>query len=94
MKSCTIYKTFVRPHLNYSNILYDKTGNLNFESKIEKIQHKDCIAITGAIEGTSRERLYDKLGLISLSKRRLYNKLTFFYTIVNRLLLDYLHFSI
>ena len=59
--------------------MYDKPGNLNFESKIEKVQYKACIAITGAIQGTSRERLYDELGLVSLSKRLWYNKLIFFY---------------
>ena len=87
----TIYKSFVRPHLDYCDILYDKPGNLNFESKIEKVQYKACIAITGAIQGTSRERLYDELGLMSLSKRRWYNKLIFFYKIVNGILPDYLH---
>ena len=75
----TIYKSFVRPHLDYGDILYDKPGNLNFESKIEKVQYKACIAITGAIQGTSRERLFDELGLVSLSKRLWYNKLIFFY---------------
>ena len=87
----TIYKSFVRPHLDYDDILYDKPGNLNFESKTEKVQYKACIAITGAIQGTSRERLYDELGLMSLSKKRWYNKLIFFHKIVNGILPDYLH---
>ena len=87
----TIYKSFVRPHLDYGDILYDKPGNLNFESKIEKAQYKACIAITAAIQRTSRERLYDELGLMSLSKRRWYNKLIFFYKIVNGILPVYLH---
>ena len=71
--------------------MYDKPGNLNFESKIEKVQYKACIAITGAMQGTPRERLYDELGLISLNKRRWYNKFTFFYKIVNGILPDYHH---
>ena len=65
----TIYKSFVRPHLDYDDILYDKPGNLNFESKTEKVQYKACIAITGSVQETSRERLYDELDLMSLSKR-------------------------
>ena len=60
----TIYKSCVRRYLDCSDILYDKPGNLNFESKIEKVQYKACISITGAIQGTSRERPYDELGLI------------------------------
>ena len=71
--------------------MYDKPGNLNFESKIEKVQYKACIAITGAIQGTSRERLYDELSLMPLSKRRWYNKLIFFYKIVNGILPYELH---
>ena len=88
----TIYKSeLVRPRLNYGDILYDKPGNLTFDSKIEKVQYKACIAIAGSIQETSRERFYDELGLMSLSKRRWYNKLIFFYKIVNGILPDYLH---
>ena len=71
-------------------ILYDKPGNQNFENKIERVQYKACIVITGAIQGSSKERLYDELGLISLKERRWYNKLIFFYKIVNGLLPKYL----
>ena len=50
----------------------DKPGNLNFESKIEKAQYKVFVATSGAIQGTSRERLYNELGLMALSERRWY----------------------
>ena len=52
---------------------------------------KVSIAITGVIQGTSRERVYDELGLMPLSKRRWYKKLIFFYKIVNGILPDYFH---
>ena len=42
----TIYKSFIRPHLNYGDILYDKPSNDNFQSKMEKIQNRACLAIT------------------------------------------------
>ena len=48
----TIYKTFVRPHLDYGDILYDKPNNENFQNKSEKVQYRACLAITGAIQGT------------------------------------------
>ena len=51
----TMYKSFFRPHLDYGDILYDKPGNLKFKSKIGKVQYKACIAVTGAIQGTSGE---------------------------------------
>ena len=74
-----INKSFIRPHLDYCDILYDKPSNDNFYNKWEKLQYRACLAITGEIQGTSRERLYDELGLHSLVKRRWHNKLVFFY---------------
>ena len=44
-----IYKSFIRPHLDYGDIIYDKPNNESFKNKIENIQYKTCIAITGAI---------------------------------------------
>ena len=34
----TIYKTFVRPRLDYGNILYDQAVNLSFHHQLESIQ--------------------------------------------------------
>ena len=65
----TIYKSFIRPHLDYGNILYDKPSNEKFQNKMEKVQHRACLAITRGIQGASREQLYDELGLHSLVKR-------------------------
>ena len=45
-----------------------KFENENFQNKIEKVQYWACLATTGAIQGTSREKIYDKLGLHSLAK--------------------------
>ena len=40
-------------------ILYDNPNNKSFQSKLEKVQYRACLAITGAIKGTLRERLYN-----------------------------------
>ena len=61
----TIYKSYVRPHLDYGDILYDKPNNENFHNK-----YRACLAITGVIQGTSKTKLYNELGLDSLIKRR------------------------
>ena len=53
----TIYKSFIRPHLDYTDIIYDKPGNVNFESKLERVQCSVCIVITCAIRGTNRDRI-------------------------------------
>ena len=39
-------------------------------NKLESVQYNAALAITGAIKGTSKERLYEELGLESLSNRR------------------------
>ena len=87
----TIYKSFSRPHLDDGDILYDKPNNENFQNKIEKVQYRACLAITGALQGTSREKIYEELGLHSLAKRCWRSKFIFFYKIVNHLLPDYLY---
>ena len=56
-----VFKSLIRPYLDYGDIIYDKPNNESFKNKIEKIQYKSCIAITGTIQGTSRERLYQEL---------------------------------
>ena len=56
-----IYKSFVRSHLAYGDIVYDKPNNESFTSKLERVQYKACLAIAGAIQGTSRERLNKEL---------------------------------
>ena len=57
----TIYKAFVRPHLDYGDVLYDQAFNNSFHVKIESTQ------FTAAIRGTSREKIYQELGLESLN---------------------------
>ena len=78
----TLYKSFIRPHLDYGDIIYDQPFNSFFQNKIESIQYNACLAITGAIRGTSKERLYEEVGLESLQHRRWYKKLCYLYKIV------------
>ena len=59
----TIYKTFVRPHLDYGDMIYDQTYNASFLRKLESVQYSTCLAITGTIRGTSYEKLNSELGL-------------------------------
>ena len=66
----SIYKSFVRPILDYVDIIYDKPHKGSFTEKIERVQYDGCLVITGAFKGTSRERLSQELGLESLKVRR------------------------
>ena len=59
----TIYKSFIRPHLDYGDIIYDQAYTALFHQKIESVQYNSALAITGAIRGTSKEKIYHELGL-------------------------------
>ena len=48
----TIYKSFIRPHVDYRDVIYNQVYNVSFHQKIESIQY-NALAITGAIRGTS-----------------------------------------
>ena len=74
----TIYKSFVRPNLNYADMIYDKTFNESLKRKIEMVQYNAALIITGAFKGTSRDKIYQELGLESLADRRWTRKLFFF----------------
>ena len=77
----TIYKSFVRPHLDYGNTTYDQPNKESLNQKIERVQYNAALAITGAIKGTYQGRLYNELGLESLEFRRWFRKLCTFYKI-------------
>ena len=77
----TIYKAFVRPHLDYGDVRYYQAFNAWFHEKLESIQYNACFALTGAIRGTSKEKIYQELGLELLQIRRWYRQLCLFYKI-------------
>ena len=78
----TIYKSFIRPHLDYVEIIYDQAYTASFHQKIESVQYNSALAITGAIRGTSKEKLYDELVWKPLEKRSWYRKLYCFFKIL------------
>ena len=65
----TLYEAFILPHLAYTDIIYDKPNNLNIFNKIESLQYNAALAITGAIRGSSKEKLYQELGFQCLRSR-------------------------
>ena len=90
----TAYKSFVRPNLDYADIIYDKSFNESFKTKREMVQYRAALVITGAIKGTSSDRLYQEIGLESPADRRWSRKLFFFRKIVNGLFPSYLQSSL
>ena len=87
----TIYKSFVRPHLDYGDVIYDQPNNSRLSDKIESVQYNAALAITGAIRGTSKEKLYQELGLESLKDRRWLRRMSYLYKIISTKLPPYLY---
>ena len=51
----SIYETFLRPHLDYCDIIYDKAHNEKFADTVELFQYNAALAVTDAINGTSKK---------------------------------------
>ena len=87
----TIYKSFIRPHLDYGDIIYHQPNNRSFCQKIESIQYQAALAITGAIHGTSQAKLYKELGIKSMKLRQWFWHLCYFFKIKSSGLPQYLN---
>ena len=74
----TIYKSFIRQHLDFVDIIYDQAYNVSFQQKVESIKYNAATAL----RGTSKEKLFEVLGLESLQHRRWYGKFCCFYKIL------------
>ena len=67
-----MYKAFVRPHLDYCDIIYHIPSFLNHQSvgvslnhlmeQIEQIQYQAALAVTGAWQGSNRSQFYEEVG--------------------------------
>ena len=78
----TVYKAFVGPHLDYRDILYDKSRKHLIHAK-NWIYSVQC-------SGKSREKLYYELGLENLADRRFCRRLCSFYNFINGTSYSYL----
>ena len=77
-----MYKLYVRPHLDYGDIVYHKYDpdlSSVITKRLEQTQYAASLAVTGAWRGTSRQKLYDELGWESLYERRWYRRLCHFF---------------
>ena len=78
----TIYKSFVRPNIDYADIIYKKPLSESVQRKTEMVPYNAALIITGAFKGTSRDKIYQELGLESLADRRWTRKLIFLHKII------------
>ena len=91
-----VYKSFIRSKLEYGDIIYNKSildSNNNDKpdifskpsglmAKLESVQYKAAIIITGTWQGSSTKKVYDLLGWEFLSHRRWFRQMCVFFKIV------------
>ena len=75
----TIYKSFIRPHLDYEEVIFNQAYNKSFHQSLESLQYN--ASFIGAIRDTSKKKLHQELGLESLQHSRWFCKLCTFYKI-------------
>ena len=78
------YISFIRPILEYGNILYD-CCSIADSTVLEGVQLDAIRLVTGAKRCTSHAAMYRELGWINLKTRRKIHRLIKFYCIVNNL---------
>ena len=79
----TIYKSSIRPQLDFWAIIFDQPENESFCKKIESLKYNATLLITGVMRGSSREKIYKELGLEILKSRKWLRRLCCFYKIQN-----------
>ena len=55
-------------------MIYNQVHNVSFCKNLESVQYKAALAITSAIQGTSRNKIYEELEIESLKARRWYRR--------------------
>ena len=87
----TIYKSFIRPHLDYDDFIYDQPLNESLFNRTESIQYNAALAISLATQGSFREKLYQELGLEHLHQSRWMKRLCLFYKVFHNKVRKYIH---
>ena len=77
-----IYRSFVRPHLDHGDVIYDQPKNKVFSSKIKSVKYNASLVIKEAIRGASQEKLYQELGLESLRSSGWLMRMCYFYKLI------------
>ena len=65
----TIYKSFVRPHLDYGDVICDQPLNESLSSRIESVQYKAVLAVTGAIQRLSQKKIIPGIRFRALTSK-------------------------
>ena len=73
-----IYVSYLRPIIEYASLVWDSCTNYEKDT-LEKIQYEAARVVTGLTRSVSLERLLNEIGWVSLSDRRIIQKLILVY---------------
>ena len=74
-----IYKTYIRPHFDYCDIIYDGHITIYDAARLETLQNRAARLTTGTLFRTSSDKLRLELGWDKLSSRRRMHKLILYH---------------
>ena len=89
----TIYLTFIRPILEYGDIVWDNC-TLYEKQELDKIQTEAARIVTGTTKLISIQTLYDEIKWETLESRRNKHKLVLFYKMFNNISPAYLSYLV
>lgn len=70
-----IYKTYIRPHFDYCDCIYDGHLTISDELRLERLQNRAARIVTSTLPRTSTNKLRLELGWDSLKTRRKVHRL-------------------
>ena len=74
-----IYKTYVRPHFDHCDTIYDGHITIRDSTRLETIQNRAARLTTGTLFRTSSDKLRNELGWDKLATRRRIHRLTLYH---------------
>ena len=74
-----IYTTYIRPHYDYCDIIYDRNFTVTDANRLKTLQNRCARLVTGALFRSSTTTLLTDLGWERLDTRILTQKLLFFH---------------
>ena len=78
-----IYKTYIRPHFDYCDVIYDGHITVQDATRLETLQNRAARLVTGGLFRTHTDKLRAELGWDRLKTRRRIHRLTLYHKLTN-----------
>ena len=79
-----LYKTYIRPHFDYCDTVYDEHITIQDNTRLETLQNRAARLTTGALFRTPTDKLRREIGWDKLTTRRYMHRLSLYHTLSQR----------